>query len=234
MSKVIYTAIFGSNDELKEPQIITPGWKYICFTNQDIQSNVWTIVQRPLLERGPAFTARYYKLMFSHHIDADFSIWIDASYIINCNLDQWSKRFIPPFTAAAHPDRDCFYEEADAVISHGRDNKDNVLPQIEHYKGQGLPEHNGLIASGILMRSHDRVVINFCTTWWNELCKFSIRDQLSWPLVDWLVPGVCHKIQWHYPTGLEFIYIPHKDRHNRPKKLRWLNDRNIQLKQQFI
>lgn len=233
MNKVIYTAIFGTNDELKEPMAITPGWDYICFTDQDLKSNVWQIRKMVLRTDGPARTARHVKINFHKYIEADFSIWIDASYIINCNLDEWWKRFIPPFTCIKHPDRDCFYQEADAVISHGRDIVDNVTPQVQYYKALGLPEHNGLIASGILMRSHTKEVANFCETWWDELCKYSIRDQLSWPLVDWMVPGVCHKISWHYPTGLEFIYIPHKDRYNRPKKLRWLKDRNIKLNQVF-
>ena len=41
--KVIYTAIFGDYDTLKEPLVITPGWKYICYTDQDFESKVWEI-----------------------------------------------------------------------------------------------------------------------------------------------------------------------------------------------
>lgn len=31
--KVCYTVISGSYDGLKEPRYVTPGWKYICFTD---------------------------------------------------------------------------------------------------------------------------------------------------------------------------------------------------------
>lgn len=235
MTKIIYTALFGSNDELKAPMVITPGWEYICFTDQELKSDVWQIRKIPLRNDGPARTARHVKINFHHYIGADISIWIDASYIINSNLDEWcNKKFVHPFTCITHPDRDCFYEEAAAVVSHGRDSDVNVKPQVDLYRSLGLPEHNGLIASGILMRCNTKEVTDFCDLWWHNLSLYSMRDQLAWPLADWYMPGVCKKVKWHYPTGLEFIYIPHKNRPNRPKKLRWLKDRNIQLKQQFV
>lgn len=233
MSKVIYTAIFGSNDELKEPMLITPGWEYICFTDQDLKSDVWEIRKMLPREDGSARTARHIKINFHQYIQEENTIWIDASFIINCNLDEWWNRFVPPFTCIKHPDRNCFYQEAEAVISHGRDINENVKPQVDAYRTLGLPAHNGLIASGILMRCRIKEVIEFCELWWHHVLIGSIRDQLSWPLVDWYKPNVCKKIVWHYPTGLEFIYLPHKNRHNRPKKLRWLKDRNIKLNQQF-
>lgn len=234
MIKVIYTALFGANDELKEPMVVTPGWEYICFTDQDLKSDVWQIKRIQVRDDGPARTARYVKINFHKYIEAEKSIWIDASYIINCNLDEWWNRFVPPFTCIKHPDRDCFYEEADAVISHGRDVDVNVKPQVDAYRSLGLPAHNGLIASGILMRWRSKEVIDFCELWWHHVETYSIRDQLAWPLVDWYMPNMCKKLKWHYPTGLEFIYIPHKDRYNRPKKLRWLQDRGIKLNQQIV
>ena len=44
--KVVYTCISGNYDTLKDPTVVTPGWEYICFTDQKVISNVWTI--RPL------------------------------------------------------------------------------------------------------------------------------------------------------------------------------------------
>jgi hypothetical protein len=31
--KAVYTFIFGDYDDLKSPTIMTPGWDYICFTD---------------------------------------------------------------------------------------------------------------------------------------------------------------------------------------------------------
>jgi hypothetical protein len=41
--KVIYTCIFGNYDLLRDPLIVNEKWDYICFTDQDIKSNVWII-----------------------------------------------------------------------------------------------------------------------------------------------------------------------------------------------
>lgn len=38
---VCYTVISGPYDTLKEPVIETDGWKYICFTDQELVSDIW-------------------------------------------------------------------------------------------------------------------------------------------------------------------------------------------------
>ena len=60
--KVVYTAILGSiYDDLKEPTVISPGWKYVCFTDQPLQSNIWEI--RPVPTTGnPQRQARELKI----------------------------------------------------------------------------------------------------------------------------------------------------------------------------
>jgi hypothetical protein len=69
MDKVIYTAIFGPYEELKEPTVITPGWKYICFTDQPLKSNVWNVNQ---VKHGDLLSsqrrARQYKILFQNYI----------------------------------------------------------------------------------------------------------------------------------------------------------------------
>lgn len=43
MRKVLYTAIFGNHDKLKEP-VVTNGWEYILFTNnRELKSDIWDI-----------------------------------------------------------------------------------------------------------------------------------------------------------------------------------------------
>ncbi len=78
--KVVYTALFGNYEELKEPAIITPGWQYICYTDQPIKSNTWQIIKEDA-GVNPQLTARWFKIM--HWIDWEQSIWIDAAFKIN-------------------------------------------------------------------------------------------------------------------------------------------------------
>ena len=37
--KVIYTTIFGGYDNLVEPHFVPDGWDFVCFTDDDIESD---------------------------------------------------------------------------------------------------------------------------------------------------------------------------------------------------
>src|SRR2546422_511368 len=52
MRKAVYTFIFGGYDDLKSPAIFTPGWDYICFTDDPtLRSDIWDVRLSP---RGSA------------------------------------------------------------------------------------------------------------------------------------------------------------------------------------
>jgi len=59
--KVIYTAITGNYDSLTVP-VISEGWKYICYTTEDIKSDVWEIVKVPK-EKDSVKQARRIKIV---------------------------------------------------------------------------------------------------------------------------------------------------------------------------
>lgn len=221
---VCYTAIFSAYDDLKEPEIVTPGWSYVCFTDQDnLTSNVWTIVKVDLLPQGAQRTARYYKLMYHRHLWNARSIWIDASFIINCNLDQfWQKNFIAPFSAPSHPLRDCVYLEADACIKNKRDDESIMRNQVSKYLELGIPQRNGMISSGVLMRDMSEEVVTFCSQWWEELDKNSVRDQISFAKVAFDNPNVIHPFFWDYRHNTDLTFTTHL---NKRKKLGFIDTR---------
>lgn len=208
--KTIYTAIFGNYDDLKDPFVITPGWRYICFTDQDLKSDVWEIRKVPVMECGPAKTARFYKIMFHKHIETEFSIWVDGTFIVNCNLDSWWwSRFIGPFTTIKHPFDNCIYKEATACMRMTKADPKVLKNQIQCYSKLGVPKNNGLIASGVLMRQKIDLVENFCKLWWRQVESFSPRDQVAFGFVNHRMPGSHHSIIWDYTKEEEFIHIPH-------------------------
>jgi hypothetical protein len=207
--KTIYTAIFGNYDDLKEPEVITKGWRYICFTDQDFKSDVWDIVKVPVMECGPAKTARYYKIMFHKHIESEFSIWIDGTFVINTDLDKWWQRFQAPFTAVKHPFDNCIYVDAYACLASGRGEKSMLERQVALYKALKIPKNNGLIASGVLMRQKIKVVTKFCDTWWEHVRRWSNRDQVAYGYANFMHPGVIKLTEWDYTREDDFFHIPH-------------------------
>jgi len=214
MNKVIYTAIFGPYEELKEPKVITPGWQYICFTDQDFKSDVWQIF-RPH-KTGDVRLARNYKIQ--RYYEYDRNIWIDGSFIINCNLDDfWDKYFISPFTVFNHPIRDCVYEECQVCIMNKRAPEIDIAQQMDFLHQERVRLHGGLIQSGILMRENTPEVEAFCSLWWEQI-KRSTRDQIGFAYCEHRMPGVAQHSPhpFDYRRNEYFTYKPHYHKNSLP------------------
>jgi hypothetical protein len=207
----IYTCIVGSYDQLKEPHYITPGWRYVCFTDQDLHSDTWQIRKIPLLPEGPRRTARRCKILYHHYIEDKYSIYVDGSFLVNCDLNEWWKQFVPPMTCIKHPIRNCIYQEARAVLRNERGGVEKLANQIVDYKAMKIPPHGGLIQSGILLRELQSDVMALCESWWRQVAKYSARDQIAFAAAAHFNYVCLHEtIKWDYRKGREFIYCGHK------------------------
>ncbi len=208
--KVVYTSIFSNYEELKEPTIVSEGWRYVCFTDQPFKSDVWEIVPSQIMGIGPQRTARYYKICFHKFIDAEYSMWVDGSFHINCDLNKWwDLRFKEPFSCAQHPLRNCIYHEARSCIVNKRGDVAEINNQINKYKKLRLPERNGIITSGILLRQRTPEVMEFCEKWYNELSEQSVRDQMAYAFVSHQTGFKANTYKWDYSQSKEFIYKKH-------------------------
>lgn len=205
----IYTVIFGNYEELKEPRIITPGWKYICFTDQPFTSNVWQINSVDTWE-DKRMHSREYKINFYKYIEDEESIYIDGAFQINCNLtDWWNGHFCYPMTFVQHPRRNCVFAEIDRCIELKRCDVAKLQAQRKAYEGKVKP-NSGVIQSGLMMRRRTDGVIWLMGKWWEELQKYSTRDQVSMAFVARDLE--INTIKWNYAKATEFIFTPHYNR----------------------
>jgi len=205
MTRTCFTAIIGNYEDLKTPTVITPGWEYICFTDQPLQPDVWKIVQVPAGD-NPQRTARRIKIMFHEYIDAEQSMWLDAAFQINCDLNKFWNYFKSPLTVPKHPLRTCVYAEIRSCLANNRGDAAELVAQEAAYKAENFPYFtNNIITSGVLMR--DRRSIPLCEAWWAELSKHSARDQVAFAKIcgafDW------YKFNWDYSQSRELHYIKH-------------------------
>lgn len=208
---IIYTAIFGPYEEIKTPLIITPGWEYICFTDQDITSDVWKIVKVPPAS-DPKRQTNEFKIMYYKYVHDSYSVWVDASFYINCDLSKWwQKNFRGSITFMKHPDRDCFYEEAEKCIELKKDDEDIIRRQMNCYRSFNLPEHGGMVAAGIIMREDNLKTRAFCQHWAHYLSLGSKRDQLAWALANHITK-IPTFTDWNYQQTDEFLIVPHYHR----------------------
>lgn len=187
---VVYTAITGGYDSLKEPTVISNKCDYICFTDDtSLKSNVWEI--RPITSymNDNSLTARRYKILPHLFLkDYEYSVWIDGSIKLVANPEGMIKKELATDNMACfkHSCRNCIYDEAETIIKLEKANKDIVSNQIEKYSLENYPKKNGLIESGVLIRKHNNVdIIRLMNAWWNEIINFSERDQLSFNYVIW-------------------------------------------------
>lgn len=191
-TNVVYTIIFGDYDYLKEPEILSPNFDYICFTDDPtLKSNIWKI---KLVKLNKKFSvkrcaAEFITNPFKYLIGYNLSVLVGGQISIHCDIDEFVRTVLPDDRSIAimqHPNRDCIYEEAKKVLKLEKDVLLVVNQQMDEYRRTGYPEHNGLVSSGIIVRRHeDKKLRKHCELWHQEIIKHSQRDQLSFNFVLW-------------------------------------------------
>lgn len=193
----------------KKPLVITPDWKYVMYTDQDFVSEIWEIRKVKLINNDPVLTARYYKIMFHEHIEDEFSIWIDGSFTINCNLDHFmAGNFKSPMTVVKHPVRNCIYEEASVCVKQKRGDRNTIEQQEYVYRQAGIKKNFGLIQSGILMRQNCEMVRQLSKCWYDQIKLYSKRDQIAFAYAEFQF-GLRDRTILDYRTSQEFIFKKH-------------------------
>lgn len=217
MSNIIFTCIVDSYDTLNEIKL-EEGWRAICFSNTDIQSNSWKIVKIEKTEKiHREIKICPYKFLPEH----EKSVWVDGNIIPKISLTEFVKDK-EGFWLMAHPDRDCVYEEGKRCIELGKDKPELIELYLSQLRTEGYPAHNGLAATGVIVRNNTEDNVYFGNMWWNIVRKWSNRDQLSFPYI-------AHKLSLNYKMfpfleGFEYTYHIHRIKEQEEKrKLRLLN-----------
>lgn len=181
--KVCYSVISGNYDRVIEPDVITSGWQYIMFTDQpSIKTNVWDV--RPLPKEimedkalNQVKRQRIMKIQPYLFIDYDVCLWVDGNMRIKKDLNKFYEKFKgSQFVVAPHPDRDCIYDEADAIVRYRKDTKQNMAEQQRLYRDDGYPAHAGLCETNIMIRTNTPEVNELMDMWAEWLRKYSHRD----------------------------------------------------------
>lgn len=210
MKKVIYTAIIGDYDHLKEPRGVTDGWEYVCFSDKILKSKTWNVNVISNEYDRKSLKAREVKIKYNNYIDADLSIWVDGSILINCDLNNFIEHYhTGNFSIMKHPSRTCIYKEAFACMAINKDIPEIIRTQIEKYRNEGMPKDLGMVGSGIMVRKKDSDVISFCEKWFDEVRNGSIRDQLSFNYINWKYP-IGHNLMTFNITRREMLWLSHK------------------------
>ena len=189
--KICYTSITGNYDNLKEPTIISEGWRYICFTNNpNISSNAWEILPIPteLTTLSDVKTQRMIKICPHRYLpDYDECIWVDGNITIQCDLNEFTSQYCNnEFCTVKHYARNCIYDECNAVISIRKDTRTHAEEIKAKLKSEGYPRNFGLAETNLMYRKNTTSVKRICEAWGEQmLTNGTHRDQLTFNYVLW-------------------------------------------------
>ena len=184
---VCYAYISDNYDNLISPKYVCPEWDYVCFTNNKRLINkkyigVWKILPSQFEELDSKRNSGWHKThpekLFPNYKK---SVWVDANtniltdYVINEIKTRNSDLLVP-----IHYERDCIYDECNAVMDCGRDTPDIVSKTKDFLQKSGMPKNYGLNGTNIIFRKHtNKTIQNIDKLWWYCIKNYSKRDQLS-------------------------------------------------------
>jgi hypothetical protein len=192
--KCVYGAITGDYDYVREVKIKAEGFDYILFTNnKDIKSSTWDV--RYLDNEDDLDNvrlARQVKHQYYKYVpDYDLTLWVDGNVEIVGNVLDFIKTLpleVSDFFVSKHPHRQNIFQEAQTCVQLGKDSYDNIANQITQYKLEGIPPKLPLVESGVLLRKNTKKIRKFCDFWFEQVMKYTPRDQLSFTYTLWRNP----------------------------------------------
>lgn len=229
---VIYTAIVGNYDEIKQPRVVDERFDYILFSNclADNRIGVWKICPIPYVNPVQTKVARWVKTHPEELLrEYDVSLWIDSNILIteqfvyNRVIQLYNDGIL--VSTMKHFQRNCAYEEMFEILRCGFEQESVILKWGHYLRKQGYPQNNGLCETGVFYRRHaNDNVSRFDSLWWQCIEKYSRRDQCSVNYALWKM-----QMNWTFFLPNEgsvynsscFLHSEHGTRERVPQRLFW-------------
>ncbi len=198
---VIYTAICGDKDNLHPPDQVFPDTDYIAFVDRKHKTSIWKQYDSLSFSLDQSYchrrNAKIYKILPHFFMQGwETSIWKDPTHEIIVSPESIEQQYLNNNDIALfkHSERNCIFQEAKAVIDQRLDDPGLVKAQIAYYQETGYPKNNGLYELPVIVTKNTPQTRTLGLSWWETICKYSSRDQLSLPYVLWklqMEPAVC-------------------------------------------
>lgn len=201
MKIAVITASIGTNKLL--PQQKYDGVDYHAFVDNSENNNDW--IEHPDLQywnqhsaiqfsSDPVYAnrrnAKIYKIIpFAFLPDYDYYFWIDSTHILEQNPNNLVETYLKDTDVAVfkHQQRECIYKEGEFIKQIKFDYSNLIDDQLAFYKDMCYPEDNGLYELPVRFQRNNELTQKMGLMWWEQICMFSSRDQLSFPFV-------CHQL----------------------------------------
>lgn len=175
--------------------VLTPapgerGVDYVLFTNspEGCEGKGWRVLPPVFKDLNHRRCARHHKIL-SHVLfpNAEATLWLDGVFALKHPPLKLVTQYLRDASVVTHkhPARTCIYQEAKAVIRRRKDKPVLVENQIARYRREKFPRGYGLAETGALLRRNSPEVRKLNELWWDEICKGSQRDQVSFDYCLW-------------------------------------------------
>lgn len=187
MKIAIVTASIGANSLNAPP--VWDGVDYHAFVDKRLLGHpIWKTHEYFKFSSDPVYAnrrnAKIYKVL-PHLIlpGYDYYFWIDSTHIVEENPKVIIEKYLSESDIAVfkHPYRNCVYEEANFIVDLKYDYPNLVESQMEFYQDMNYPKNNGLYELSSRVQRNTPDVQRMSLMWWEQLCMYSSRDQLSFP-----------------------------------------------------
>ncbi|XP_022720466.1 uncharacterized protein LOC111278178 [Durio zibethinus] len=209
---VVASAIFGAFDIIQQPKNISEYSKRtICFymfvdeeTEADLKAKheskkigVWRIVVVHNLPYSDGRRNGKIPKLLQHRLfpNARFSLWIDGKLELVADPYQILERFLwrknATFAISRHYKRFDVFDEAEANKAASKYDNASIDIQVDFYKKEGLtpyskaklPITSDVPEGCVIIREHVPISNLFTCLWFNEVDRFTSRDQISFSTV---------------------------------------------------
>jgi len=191
MKIAVITSSIGCNSILKPNKF--DGVDYHSFIDLEKVSG-WTNHSCINFSSDPRYknrrNAKVYKILpFAFLPDYDYYFWVDSTHTLSANPIEVIEKYLSHSDIAVfrHPDRNCIYTEGNFVKKIQFDHPNLLDDQLAFYKDMCYPENNGLYELPVRVQKNTKLTQKMGWMWWEQICMFSSRDQISFPFV-------CHQL----------------------------------------
>jgi hypothetical protein len=198
---LVLTSITGGKDILKDPPVVFENCDYVAYVDKKYDDiKIWE--QRDVLQYSTIDpikdrrNAKTYKILSSIMFpDYEYIIWGDGNHQLKVDpqkiIDEYGADY--DIYLFKHPDRNCLYVEMSAVVQWKLDYKNLVEEQFKFYKSKGMPDNFGLYEMSTFIIKNSHHIKEFQLMWWEQIMKYSSRDQISLPYCLWKMDGKIKK-----------------------------------------
>lgn len=189
MKIAILTSLVGfSGATVRDPTYKTWDVDYFAFVDRQHDCKVWKQIPAFDFSTDSQYkdrrNAKLAKVLGSFLIpNYDYYIWHDPY----CEVVEPPINLIENFLVNSdiclfkHPERDCVYDEIEILMDRNLDNESNLLATKEFLEINHYPKNNGLFELTSFAYRNSAEMQQLMLTWWELICKYSSRDQLTFP-----------------------------------------------------